>query len=133
MNLCDNKNLEVLDNVVKVKNVINEYEESFKQRTEDMKNKLDNYLNINYSFEKFDDFYWDIRLRTMKYSEQINNFRNSICDILKKTGNFDKIKDLLDIFDSKNKKGKDVIFNQEYFINDMGNNNSFKFKKTREK
>ena len=131
MNLCDNKNLEVLDNVVKVKNVINEYEESFKQRTEDMKNKLDNYLNINYSFEKFDDFYWDIRLRTMKYSEQINNFRNSICDILKKTGNFDKIKDLLDIFDSKNKKGKDVIFNQEYFINDMGNNNAFKFKKTR--
>ena len=131
MNLCDNKNLEVLDNVVKVKNVINEYEESFKQRTEDMKNKLDNYLNINYSFEKFDDFYWDIRLRTMKYSERINNFRNSICDILKKTGNFDKIKDLLDIFDSKNKKGKDVIFNQEYFINDMGNNNAFKFKKTR--
>ena len=121
MNLCDNKNLEVLDNIIQIKNKVNEYDNSIKNRTEEIKNELNNYLTENYTFEKFDDFYWDIRLRTSKYTEQIQNFRNSVCEILKKTGSYDKIKDLLDIFDSKNKKGKDVIFNQEYFINDMGN------------
>jgi hypothetical protein len=131
MNLCDNKNLEVLDNIVQIKNKVNEYDESIKKRTDEIKNELDNYLNINYTFEKFDDFYWDIRLRTMKYSEQIQNFKNTISDIVKRTGSYDKIRDLLDIFDSKNKKGKDVIFNQEYFINDMGNDSTFRMKKIR--
>jgi hypothetical protein len=132
MNLCDNKNLEVLDNIIQIKNKVNEYDNSIKNRTEEIKNELNNYLTENYTFEKFDDFYWDIRLRTSKYTEQIQNFRNSVCEILKKTGSYDKIKDLLDIFDSKNKKGKDVIFNQEYFINDMGNESTtFRMKKIR--
>ena len=29
----------------------------------------------------------------------------------------DKLKDLLSFFDSKNNKGKDVLFNQQFFIN----------------
>ena len=122
MNLCDNKNLEVLDNIIQIKTKLNNYENTIKERKNEMKNKLEHFLDIEYSFEKFDDFYWDIKLRTTKYSEHIKQFKKTISDIIKKTGNFDKIRELLDIFDSKNKKGKDVIFNQEYFINNTNEN-----------
>ena len=117
MNLCDNKNLEVLDNIIQIKTKLNNYENTIKERKNEMKNNIEHFLDIEYSFEKFDDFYWDIKLRTVKYSEHIKQFKKTISDIIKKTGNFDKIRELLDIFDSKNKIGKDVIFNQEYFIN----------------
>ena len=68
----------ILQIVDDTKNKVNEYDDSIKKRTDEIKNELDNYLNINYTFEKFDDFYWDIRLRTSKYTEQIQNFRNSV-------------------------------------------------------
>ena len=117
MNLCDNKNLEVLDNIIQIKTKLNNYENAIKEKKNQMENQLEHFLDIEYSFEKFDDFYWDIKLRTTKYSEHIKQFKKTISEIIKKTGNFDRIRELLDIFDSKNKKGKDVIFNQEYFIN----------------
>ena len=53
-------------------------------------------------------------------------FKETISDIHKRIGTFDKLKDLMSFFDSKNKKGKDVLFNQQYFIkmNDLPNLNS---------
>ncbi len=131
MNLCDNKNLEVLDNIIQMKNKINNYENTIKERKKELKNQLEHFLDIDYKFDKFDDFYWDVKLRTTKYTEHIKQFKNTISDIIKKTGNYDKIIDLLDIFDSKNKKGKEVIFNQEYFVNNENNVDNLKSKKIR--
>ena len=131
MNLCDNKNLEVLDNIIQMKNKINNYENTIKERKKELKNQLEHFLDIDYKFDKFDDFYWDVKLRTTKYTEHIKQFKNTISDIIKKTGNYDTIIDLLDIFDSKNKKGKEVIFNQEYFVNNENNVDNLKSKKIR--
>ena len=119
MNLCDNKNLDVLDSINCIKSQINDYCLLLETRTKKLELDIEHYLDIDYSLEKFDDFYWDVKLRASKYNEHIVQFISSVYDIYKRNGNFDKLKDLLEIFDSKHKKGKDVIFNQEYFLNNI--------------
>ena len=119
MNLCDNKNLQILDlsNQInkQIKNISNIINQTTKNLIEEIKK---NYLNFkeNIINPKFDDFYWDIKIRCEKINENIDKFKETICDIYKRTGSLDKLKDLLSFFDSKNKKGKDVLFNQQYFI-----------------
>ena len=75
---------------------------------------------------KFDDFYWDIKVRCEKYTDHIYQFQNTLYDIYKRNGCLDKLKDLLSLFDSKNNKGKDVLFNQQFFIkmNDLSSLNT---------
>lgn len=116
MNLCDNKNLEVLESITNIKEHIVEYNKTVDKRTTALISEIEHYLDMEYSFEKFDDFYWDVKLRTKKYSDQIKTFRSSIYNIIKTQGSYDKLNDLVEILDSKNKKGIDLIFNQEYFL-----------------
>ena len=119
MNLCDNKNLQILDlsNQInnKIKNISNLIEQTTNYILEEFKNT---YLNFkeNSIVSKFDDFYWDIKIRCDKFNENISRFKETISDIYKRNHSFEKLKDLLSFFDSKNKKGKDVLFNQQYFI-----------------
>ena len=119
MNLCDNKNLQILDlsNQIntRIKNISNLIEQTTNYILGEFKT---NYLNFkeNSIVTKFDDFYWDIKIRCDKFNENISRFKETISDIYKRNHSFDKLKDLLSFFDSKNKKGKDVLFNQQYFI-----------------
>jgi len=119
MNLCDNKNLQILDlsNQIntRIKNISNLIDQTTNYILEEFKT---NYLNFkgNSLVTKFDDFYWDIKIRCDKFNENISRFKETISDIYKRNHSFDKLKDLLSFFDSKNKKGKDVLFNQQYFI-----------------
>ena len=126
MNLCDNKNLDVLDSINAIKSRINDYSSLVDTRTANIENEIEHYLDIDYALEKFDDFYWDVKLRANKYNEHIAQFRTSVFDIFKRNGNFEKLKDLLEIFDSKHKKGKDVLFNQEFFLNNTESNRLMK-------
>jgi len=129
MNLCDNKNLQILDlsNQInnKKKNISKIIKETTNNMLEEFKTK---YLNFkeNSKIPKFDDYYWDVKIRCEKFNENIARFKETISDIHKRIGTFDKLKDLMSFFDSKNKKGKDVLFNQQYFIkmNDLPNLNS---------
>ena len=129
MNLCDNKNLQILEVFNNGNNKVNEMsrliEENTKAFTEELKK---NYLNFDEErlVSKFDDFYWDIKLRCEKYTEHIQQFQNTIYDIYKRNGCLEKLKDLLSLFDSKNNKGKDVLFNQQFFIkmNDLSSLNT---------
>ena len=128
MNLCDNKNLQILEisnNInKKIKDMSKLIEDSTNSFTEQIKK---NYLNFdNEIIAKFDDFYWDIKVRCEKYTEHILQFQNTIYDIYKRNGCLDKLKDLLSLFDSKNNKGKDVLFNQQFFIkmNDLSSLNT---------
>ena len=119
MNLCDNKNLQILDLSNQINKKIKNISNGINQTTEYMKEEIKkNYLNFkeNSIMPKFDDFYWDIKIRCEKFNENIDKFKETICDIYKRTGSLDKLKDLLSFFDSKNKKGKDVLFNQQYFL-----------------
>ena len=119
MNLCDNKNLQILDlsNQIntRIKNISNLIDQTTNYILEEFKT---NYLNFkeNSIVTKFDDFYWDVKIRCDKFNENISRFKETISDIYKRNHSFDKLKDLLSFFDSKNKKGKDVLFNQQYFI-----------------
>ena len=128
MNLCDNKNLQILDISNNINNKIKEMskliEEDTKSFTQHIKKNLFSFDNEIIS--KFDDFYWDIKVRCEKYTEHINQFQNTIYDIYKRNGCLDKLKDLLSLFDSKNNKGKDVLFNQQFFIkmNDLSSLNT---------
>ena len=128
MNLCDNKNILIteisknindkIDNMSKlIQDNTNSFIESFKK----------DYLCFNSEIiQKFDDFYWDVKIRCEKYSDHIIQFQNTIYDIYKRNGCLDKLKDLLSLFDSKNNKGKDVLFNQQFFIkmNDLSSLNT---------
>ena len=128
MNLCDNKNLQILE----ISNNINKKIKDMSKLIEDTTNSFTeqikkNYLNFdNDIIAKFDDFYWDIKVRCEKYTEHILQFQNTIYDIYKRNGCLDKLKDLLSLFDSKNNKGKDVLFNQQFFIkmNDLSSLNT---------
>ena len=129
MNLCDNKNLQILDLSNEINNKIKNISNLITQTTNYVEEELKtNYLNFkeNSIIPKFDDFYWDIKIRCEKINENIDKFKETISDIYKRTGSFDKLKDLLSFFDSKNKKGKDVLFNQQFFLksNDLPNLNS---------
>ena len=117
MNLCDNKNLQVLDSINEMKYKINYLITNIQQKTNNISNELNNYFNLNSCLINFDDFYLDVKIRTKKYNEFIAKFKSMLNEIIKKNGNLDKLKDLVEIFDSKNKKGKDILFNQDYFIN----------------
>ena len=118
MNLCDNKNLQITE----ISNNINDKIRNMSKLIENNTNEFIDSLKKNYLIfndeiiQKFDDFYWDIKVRCEKYIEHISQFQNTIYDIYKRNGCLDKLKDLLSLFDSKNNKGKDVLFNQQFFI-----------------
>ena len=131
MNLCDNKNLDVLENINLIKYKINNYNNLVVKKTENKINEIKYFLDEDINIEKFDDLYWDVKLRINKYNEHIFKFQKLISDVYKKSGNLEKVNDMLDIFDSKNKKGKEVIFNQEYFMNNVNNYNMKIKQKTR--
>ena len=115
MNLCDNKNLQVLDAVNEMNYKINLLIKKFEQKNNVISKELNDLFDLNSCMVKFDDYYLDIKIRTKKYNEFISNFKSILNGIIKKNGNLDKLKDLIVIFDSKNKKNKNFLFNQEYF------------------
>ena len=121
MNLCDSKNLQVLDKVNGLTNKINSINENLSKKQNDIIQNINNYFNLEFENEKYEDFYYDIKIRIQKYSEIIRQFQETIADIIQKRGNIDKIKELLDIFDSKNKKNKNIIFQQNFFQNENKN------------
>ena len=133
MNLCDNKNLQILEISNEINNKIANISNKIEEKTNFLKNEIkNNYLDFDTKnlTSKFDDFYWDIKMRCEKYNEHISHFKDIILDIYRRNGSFDKLKDLLSLFDSKNHKGKDVLFNQQFFIkmNDLSGLNSDKNK-----
>ena len=118
MNLCDNKNLQILEISNNINNKIKDMSKLIEENTKSIIEQLKkNYLSFDDEIiAKFDDFYWDIKVRCEKYTEHILQFQNTIYDIYRRNGCLDKLKDLLSLFDSKNNKGKDVLFNQQFFI-----------------
>ena len=118
MNLCDNKNLQITEISNNINNKIVNMSKLIENNTNEFIDSLKkNYLSFDSEIiQKFDDFYWDIKVRCEKYNDHIVQFQNMIYDIYKKNGCLDKLKDLLSLFDSKNNKGKDVLFNQQFFI-----------------
>ena len=116
MNLCDTKNLENLNFIKNIKNRIDSFNSIIQTELIENAKIISKFLNLNTKPDKREeDNYWDVNIRTKKYTEIIQQFRETICDIYHRTGNLEKLKDLIDIFDSKHKKNNKIIFDQEYF------------------
>jgi len=122
MNLCDNKNLQVLDKLNDITNKINSVDKTISSKINNLTSIIKSTFNLGLGIEYFENFYFDVEVRVKKFSEFINQFQETIEDIFQKTGNFDKIKELLDLFDSKNKKNKDIIFQQKFFLDKKNEN-----------
>ena len=127
MNLCETKNLEVITYMKELKKKINSFNNIIGQELVKDIDIVSKFFIFEMKPEPIEDYYWDIILRTKKYSEMIVHFKETITDILHRTGNLEKIKDLIDIFDSKLKKNNKVIFEQSYF---KDNNNNEQNNKT---
>ena len=128
MNLCETKNLEIMDLINNLRIRILLFNDIIQKEYSKNLDLISKFFNIGMKAEKIDDYYWDIIMRIKKYSGMIQQFRETITDILHNAGNLEKIKDLIDIFDSKLKKNNKVIFEQNYFKenNDMNNNKSYR-------
>ena len=122
MNLCETKNLEIINYIRELKEKINSFNNIIGQELVKDIDIVSKFFIFEMKPEPVEDYYWDIILRTKKYSEMIVHFRETITDILHRTGNLEKIKDLIDIFDSKLKKNNKVIFEQSYFKDNNNNN-----------
>ena len=117
MNLCDNKNLQVLDCINEMNYKINQLNKNFEEKKIIFSKEINNLFDLSTCIFKFDDYYLDIKIRTKKYNDFINNFKTVLSGVIKKNGNLDKLKDLIGIYDSKNKKDKNIFYNQNYFKN----------------
>ena len=117
MNLCDNKNIEILDSLNQIKQKINIIIHNVELNTKSFIEKINEYFDVNLNIKKFGDFYFDVRLRIQKISNHIHHFQETLYDIIKRTNGLEKIKDLLNILDSKNKGVNHSLFEQEFFKN----------------
>ena len=126
MNLCETKNLEIIHLLKNLKNKIDSFNVKIQKELFEDLALVSGFFEVGIKSEKIDDYYWDVVLRTKKYSEQIQQFREAIVEIYHNTGNLEKIKDLIDIFDSKLKKNNKIIFEQKYFKD----NNDFNYRHT---
>ena len=123
--LLNLKNNKIKEELASINNNFYSYENDLNLNSNLIKN-----INIfSDKFSKkieFDDYYWDVKLRIKKYNEHFKQFKNNISEILKKNNKgIEKIKNLIDIFDEKNLNGKEIIFNQEFFINNLTNKNNY--------
>ena len=116
MNLCETKNLENIYYIKTIKKRIELFNTKIQSELNEDMNTIFQFINLDTKPEKYiENKYWDVETRTKKYTEIINQFKETICDIYHRTGNLEKIKDLIDILDSKLKKNNKIIFGQKYF------------------
>ena len=115
--LCNNKNKEIIRGANQLKKDYEEYENSIKKQADKVIEEIKNFLGNNKPREKFDDYYWDVKFRVKTYNEHINKVQKGIFDILKQTGDINDLEDIVKVLNSKNKKGIQYIFDQEYFTN----------------
>ena len=124
MNLCETKNLEVINMLKDLKKRIELFNPIILNELPQNIEIVSKFFNIDIKSEKIDDYYWDIVERTNKYTEMIKHFRETITDIIHHTKSLEKIKDLINIFDSKLKKNNKVIFEQNYFKENNNDTNT---------
>ena len=124
LHLCDKKNKEIIKSLNILKENFLKYKNEINSQTDLIKNNIEDFINKKIPNDKFDDFYWDVKLRIKSYNDHIDLLQKTIFNILKKTGSYDDLQEVVNILDSKNKKGIDYIFNQNFFTQ----NNSLKKK-----
>ena len=117
MTLCNSKNKEAVRGINQLKKEYEDYESTIKTQGDKVIEEINNFLGNNKPRDKFDDYYWDVKFRVKTYDEHINKVQKGIFDIFQQTGDYRDLEEIVKVLDSKNKKGIQYIFDQEYFNN----------------
>ena len=126
LNLCDNKNIQILSCINTLKENLTNYRNEIELVSRKVSNTIKEFIPESQSFQsknQFDDFYWDVNSRLSVYNEHIEKTKKNICNSYNKTGSYKYLDDLVKILDSKNKKGIQYIFNQNFFNNHSASSN----------
>ena len=118
------KNKEMKKRVEKLKNDFIKYKEYFDIHKNKTIQVMEEFLGLEEPQTNMDDLYWDIKFRIKTYNEHIDKLKQNMYDIMKHSGNINDLKELVNILDSKNKKGIQYIFNQDYFTKNQNNKNN---------
>ena len=124
LHLCDIKNKEIMKSLNILQQNFLKYKNEIISQTDLINNNIEDFIHKKIPNDKFDDFYWDVKLRIKSYNDHIDLLQKTIFNILVKTGSYDDLQEVVNILDSKNKKGIDYIFNQNFFT--QSNNTSRK-------
>ena len=124
------KNSEMIKRIEKLRSDFVKYKEYFEIHKEKIIKMMEDFIGLENPQMNMDDLYWDVKFRIKTYNEMIEKLKQNIYDLMKHSGNINDLKELVNILDSKNKKGIQYIFNQEYFTknqtqtnnNDINNN-----------
>ena len=84
---------------------------------------IEEFIGLEEPQINMDDLYWDVKFRIKTYNEHIEKLKQNIYDIMLHSGNINDLRELVNILDSKNKKGIQYIFNQDYFTKNQNKNN----------
>ena len=120
------KNKEMVKRVEKLKDDFVKYKESFETHKKKTIQTMQDFLGLAEPQTNLDDIYWDVKFRLKTYNEHIEKLKQNIYDIMKHSGNINDLKEVVSVLDSKNKKGIQYIFNQDYFTKNQSNKNNNK-------
>ena len=115
LHLCDKKNKEIIKSLNILQENFLKYKNDINTQTDLINKNIEDFIHKKIPNDKFDDFYWDVKLRIKSYNDHIDLLQRTIFNILKRTGSYDDLQEVVNILDSKNKKGIDYIFNQNFF------------------
>ena len=115
------KNLEMKKRIDRLKNDFIKYKDYFEIHKNKTIKIMEDFIGLEEPQINMDDLYWDVKFRLKTYNEHIEKIKQNIYDIMKHSGNISDLKELVSILDSKNKKGIQYIFNQDYFTKNQNN------------
>ena len=122
--LGSSKNFEMKKRLDKLKNDFLKYKDYFEIHKNKTIKLMEDFIGLEEPQINMDDLYWDVKFRIKTYNEHIEKIKQNIYDIMKHSGNINDLKELVNILDSKNKKGIQYIFNQDYFTKNQNSNSN---------
>ena len=117
------KSQEIKKRIEKLKNDFEKYKEYFGIHKDKTQKMIEEFIGLEEPQINMDDLYWDVKFRIKTYNEHIEKLKQNIYDIMLHSGNISDLRELVNILDSKNKKGIQYIFNQDYFTKNQNKNN----------
>ena len=129
ISLLTEKNKNLIQKITQNNENFVNYKKSFETQKQKIIEKLNEFIGLNEPKMDNDDPYWDLKFRIKTYNEHFNKLKNNIYEIMKNTGNENSLKEIVNMLDSKNRKGIQFIFDQEYF-NTYSSNINKKNRKT---
>ena len=109
------KSQEIKKRIENLKKDFEKYKEYFGINNDKTQKIIEEFIGLEEPKINMDDLYWDVKFRIKTYNEHIEKLKQNIYDIMLHSGNISDLRELVNILDSKNKKGIQYIFNQDYF------------------